>query len=66
LLSHRYYAGLPTLEGRYRVESLEREADPIYGAGFRQMREMSERLGFARLVEVLRTTKQLPFLPDPL
>lgn len=60
LLSYRYYIGLPTPEGKYRAESLERETDPIYGAGFRQVRDVSERVGFARLVEVLRTTKRLP------
>lgn len=60
LLSYRYYAGLDTQEARYRVESLEREADPIYGSGFRQVRDLAERAGFARLVETLQRTKRLP------
>ncbi len=60
LISHRYYAGLDTPEARYHVESLEREADPIYGDGFRHVRELSDRIGFARLVETLQRTKRLP------
>ncbi|HEU5379224.1 MAG TPA: protein DA1 [Ktedonobacteraceae bacterium] len=60
LLSHRYYTGLATPEARYRAESLEQEADPIYGDGFRRIRALSERTGFAHFVERLRVTKKLP------
>lgn len=60
LLSHRYYAGLGTLEARQRVTSLENETDPIYGDGFRHVRALSDQMGFERFVEALRVTKRLP------
>jgi hypothetical protein len=60
LLSYRYYLDLDTPEARYYATSLEKEADPIYGDGFRHMRALSEKMGFQKLVETLQTTKRLP------
>jgi hypothetical protein len=60
LLSYRYYSDLNTPEALVRASSLEKGSDPIYGDGFRAVRVLSDRLGFAHLVEVLLTTKRLP------
>lgn len=60
LLSHRYYSGLDTPEARYRAASIEKEADPIYGNGFRNVQRIAQRVGFEQLVETLLTTKSLP------
>lgn len=60
LLSYRYYSDLGTPEARYRMTSIEQDADPVYGEGFRRLNALSARVGFARLVEILRTTKRLP------
>jgi hypothetical protein len=60
LISYRYYTGLNSPEARYRASSLEAESDPIYGAGFRHVRALAERMGFGPFVETLRTTRRLP------
>jgi hypothetical protein len=60
LLSHRYYTTLTTPEARHRATDVEDNGDPIYGEGFRRIRALSERMGFQRFVETLRTTKRLP------
>jgi hypothetical protein len=60
LLSYRYYQDLHTEEGRYYSASKEQNPDPIYGEGFRRLRDLTISLGFPRLLETLRTTKRLP------
>ena len=60
LLSYRYYQDLRSEEGRYYYVSKEQNPDPIYGEGFRRLRDLSMSLGFPRLIDVLRTTKRLP------
>ncbi|GCE25542.1 hypothetical protein KDA_10260 [Dictyobacter alpinus] len=60
LLSYRYYVEANTPESRYHSTSKERNPDPIYGEGFRRMRQLSDRVGFPRLIESLRTTGNLP------
>jgi hypothetical protein len=59
-LSHRYYCTLNTPEGRYYALCIEDNADPVYGEGFRRVRVLADALGFARFLEILRTTKKLP------
>ncbi len=60
LLSYRYYTGLNTPEGRYHVTAIERNADPIYGEGFRRVRGVADAKGFQRFIEIMQTTKRLP------
>ena len=60
LLSHRYYTSLTTPEARYRATNIADNSDPVYGEGFRRIRALSQRTGFQRFVETLRTTKRLP------
>jgi hypothetical protein len=60
LLAYRYYSELNTPESRYHAEAIERNPDPVYGNGFRQVRTLADSIGFQRLIEVLSTAKQLP------
>ncbi len=60
LLAHRYYRLLNTAEGRYYADSIEKNPNPIYGDGFRRVRDVVYRLGFEQYVQQLRTTKRLP------
>jgi len=59
-LSYRYYYDLNTPESRYHAVSIENNADPVYGEGFRRVRALADALGFPRFLEILRTTKRLP------
>lgn len=60
LLSYRFYGDVNTLEGRYRAENIERNPNPVYGEGFRRVREYANRVGFQRLLDELQATKRLP------
>ncbi len=60
LLAFRYYGMLAGDEARYHVGRIARNPDPIYGEGFRRVQVIAERVGFAQLLETLRTTKHLP------
>lgn len=60
LLSHRYLSGITTQDGRFYSERIEKNSDPIYGEGFRKIKALSDKMGFARLIDVLVRTKRLP------
>ena len=60
LLSHRYYTQLNTPESRYHSEGIEKNPDPVYGEGFRRVRVIAERVGFANLLKTLQTSGRLP------
>lgn len=59
-LSHRYYMDVNTPESRYHAICIEQNKDSIYGGGFRHIRSLVDAYGFARFLEILRTTKRLP------
>ena len=60
LLAHMYLSGAGTPESRFHAQNIERNTDPVYGDGFRRMKAIADRTGFARLIESLQTTKRLP------
>jgi LIM domain/Protein DA1 len=60
LLAHRYYTHVNSPESRYYAESIERNPNPIYGDGFRRVRDTCARLGFTNYVTALRETKRPP------
>ena len=60
LLAHRLYDQMNTPESRYHAMCIERQNDAVYGEGFRRVRALMEAVGFRRLIETLRTAKQLP------
>ena len=63
LLSYRYYNDLHTEESMFHGKNIEQNNDHTYGDGFRRIRALSDALGFARFVEILRATKRLPTKP---
>ena len=62
LLAHRFYLQMNTAESRYHATAIERQADPVYGDGFRRIRALAEAVGFPSLLRTLRATKQLPVI----
>jgi phage FluMu protein Com len=60
VLAYRYYQYLNTPEAHYHASSTEKNPDPIYGDGFRRVRALVDKHGFAHLLTTLDTTKQLP------
>jgi hypothetical protein len=60
LLSYRYYMQLDTPESRYHAGNIEKSPDPVYGEGFRRVRAIAERVGFANLLNTLQTSHHLP------
>ncbi|HLZ61630.1 MAG TPA: protein DA1 [Ktedonosporobacter sp.] len=60
LLSYRFYTELNTPESTFHATGIERNTDPVYGEGFRRLRAIADAVGFSRLLEIMRTTKQLP------
>lgn len=60
LLAHRYYRLLNTIEGRYYAGGIEKNPNPIYGDGFRRVRDVVYRVGFQQYIQQLRATKRPP------
>lgn len=62
LLAHRYFTQLNTAESRYHAQGIETNPNPIYGAGFRQVRAIADSMGFQRFIETFLKMKRLPSL----
>jgi hypothetical protein len=60
LLAYRFYQLHPSQETAYYARGIEENHDPIYGDGFRRVRAIAERSGFAHLLTTLRVEKRLP------
>jgi hypothetical protein len=60
LLSFRLYMQIDTLESRYYAIGMEQNPDPLYGAGFRKIRNIALAGGFEPLLVSLRVNKRLP------
>ncbi|PZW32891.1 protein DA1 [Thermosporothrix hazakensis] len=60
LLAYRLYHHQATAEARLQIVRMERNPDPIYGEGFRQVRALSERLGFQQLLTALLQARRWP------
>lgn len=60
LLSYRYYTNLNTPESRYYAGNMEKNPDPVYGEGFRRVRAIADRVGFANLLNTLQSSGRLP------
>lgn len=63
LLSHRWYLDMDTVESRHYAERIAENDSPIYGGGFRRLRELAESMGFDRLIRQVIATRALPSLP---
>ncbi len=60
LLAFRYYNTLLGDEAHYHTERILRNPDRTYGEGFRCVRVIADRVGFAQLLHTLQTTRHLP------
>lgn len=59
-ISHRWYTGRGTVEAGNYARRVETNDNPIYGGGFRRLRELEQRLGFDRIIAHLVAHKELP------
>ncbi len=60
LLSYRFYTEMNTPESLHHARAIEQNTNPVYGAGFKRVCARVDALGFARFLDILRTTKGLP------
>ena len=60
LLAYRYYSQVSTDDSRHQARQIERNADAIYGEGFRRVRAMADAVGFHHLLRIIVSTKRLP------
>lgn len=60
LLSYRFYTQMDTTESRYHATGIEQQTDPVYGEGFRRIRNLARVVGFQHLIKTLHVAKQLP------
>ncbi len=60
LLAHRFYTEMATETSKYYALRIERNADRVYGEGFKHIQTLAQAIGFQRLIDVLCTTRQLP------
>lgn len=63
LLSHRWYSDVDTVETRYYAQRIAGNDSPVYGGGFRRLRELAESMGFDRLIDHLAAKRALPPVP---
>ncbi|GCE11560.1 protein DA1 [Tengunoibacter tsumagoiensis] len=59
LLAYRYYGGQSGAESAYFAKNIEQNRDPVYGDGFRRVKAIADREGFARFLSNLQTTKKM-------
>ena len=60
LLSFAFYVQAKGSDGPHYATCIERNPDPVYGDGFRQVREISGRYGFSKFLELLRSSRRMP------
>lgn len=59
-VSHRWYLHKATRDARYYAEQVENNENPVYGGGFRRLRDLEGRYGFDAIVDHLIARKKLP------
>lgn len=60
LLSYRHYIASGGHADLFYARNIERNRDAVYGTGFRQLKALEERVGFAQIVKSLKRKKKLP------
>lgn len=60
LLAFAFYTHAKGNEAPYYAGCIEKNSDPVYGAGFRRIREVSRRHGFTKFLQILKSTRQMP------
>jgi hypothetical protein len=59
-LSHRHYVEIGSKADLFYAHRIAENRDPIYGGGFRKLKNLEERLGFAQIIQSLLRKKKLP------
>lgn len=59
LLAFTFYQSIPSMESRYYADRIATSPDPVYGAGFRQVRAIAERSSLRKVIETLGTHARL-------
>jgi hypothetical protein len=60
LLSHRHYLEMGSQADLFYAERIAKNGNPIYGDGFRKLKKLEERVGFAQIIKPLLRKKKLP------
>jgi hypothetical protein len=60
LLSWRYFRACDTPEAKYHATRIFESPHPIYGAGFRKVHGLCQRLGLAQLINLTAYHRRLP------
>jgi hypothetical protein len=60
LLTYLYYKNIPVPEGPNWINMLEKDPSPIYGEGFRKVRDAFRKRGFQESMRYLYENKELP------
>lgn len=60
LLSYRHYMGIGSKADLFYARSIAENSSPVYGDGFRKLKKLEDRVGFAQIIKSLLRKKKLP------
>ena len=60
LLAHRHYLAIGSKADLFYARGIAENSDPVYGDGFRKLKRLEERVGFAQIIRSLLRKKKLP------
>ena len=60
LLAHRHYLEIGSKADLFFARNIAENSSPIYGDGFRKLKQLEERVGFAQIIKTLLRKKKLP------
>lgn len=60
LLAYLHYIEIGSKVDLFYAQRIAENSSPVYGAGFRKLKQLEERLGFAQIVKSLVRKKKLP------
>lgn len=61
-MAYRIHEGRNDAMAAYHIETMLKDPDPAYGAGFRKVKRYVDRHGFERLLSLLRRSPDFPLL----
>lgn len=60
LLAHRHYLAIGSKADLFYARGIAENGDSVYGDGFRKLKRLEDRVGFAQIVKALLRKKKLP------
>jgi hypothetical protein len=60
LLTHRHYIAIGGKTDLFYARRIAENSSPVYGAGFRKLKQLEERVGFDQIIKSLQRKKKLP------